>query len=77
MYVVVFKYNRSHGKNQRAKYLEKQVNLRSFRYHKLTGKITKQYSHEFYPFDGGDSRRCYCNEKGGKTILEKIDAHLK
>ncbi|MBE8233045.1 MAG: putative CRISPR-associated protein [Endozoicomonadaceae bacterium] len=59
------------------KYIAKKVNLQSFRYHKLTGKIAKHYSHEFYPFDGNDSRRCYCNEKGGKIILERIAAHLK
>ena len=58
-------------------YLSNDVNLRSLRYHELKGNIAKQYSHEFYPFDGGDSRRCYCNEIDGKIILEKIDAHLK
>jgi len=58
-------------------YLNNGVNLRSLRYHKLKGNIAEQYSHEFYPFDGNDSRRCYCNERNGKIILEKIDAHLK
>ncbi len=58
-------------------YLNNGVNLRSLRYHKLKGDIAKHYSHEFYPFDGNDSRRCYCNERDGKIILENIDAHLK
>ena len=58
-------------------YLNNGLNLRSLRYHELKGDIAKQYSHEFYPFDGGDSRRCYCNEKDGRVVLEKIDAHLK
>jgi putative CRISPR-associated protein (TIGR02619 family) len=58
-------------------YLANGVNLRSLRYHDLKGNIAKQYSHEFYPFDGGDSRRCYCNQSNGKIVLEKIDAHLK
>ncbi len=59
------------------KYIAFDENLRSLRYHELKGNIAKKYSHEFYPFDGNDSRRCYCNEKNGEIILEKLDAHLK
>jgi len=55
---------------------DEKFNLRSLRYHDLKGQIAKKYSHEFYPFDGDDSRRAYCNEKDGKVIVEKIDAHL-
>jgi len=55
---------------------DEKFNLRSLRYHELKGKIVQKYSHEFYPFDGDDSRRAYCNEKDRKVIVEKIDAHL-
>ena len=58
-------------------FVEKGENLKSLRYHNLKGEIAKKYSHEFYPFDGNDSRRVYCNERDGKIILEKIDEHLK
>ena len=59
------------------KYILDKTNLRSLRYHPLKGEISRRYSHEFYPFDGNDSRRVYCNEVDGHIILEKIDAHLK
>ena len=52
-------------------------NLKSLNYHSLSGQISQKYSNEFYPFDGNDSRRVYCNEKNGKIIIEKIDKHLK
>jgi len=58
-------------------FVEKGENLKSLRYHDLKGEIAKKYSHEFYPFDGNDSRRVYCNERDGSVILEKIDGHLK
>ena len=56
---------------------DEKFNLRSLRYHELKGQIAQKYSHEFYPFDGGDSRRAYCNENDRKVIVEKIDAHIK
>jgi len=59
------------------KYIVFGENLKSFKYHPLEGKEKEKYSHEFYSFDGNDSRRCYCNEKDGKKILEKIGPHLK
>jgi len=52
-------------------------NLKSLRYHPLKGEEASKYSHEFYPLDGNDSRRVYCNEIDGKKILEKIGPHLK
>jgi len=56
-------------------YIYKNENLRSLRFHNLKNE---KYSHEFYPFDGNDSRRAYCNKKNnGEITLEKIDAHLK
>jgi len=58
-------------------YVIKKENLKSLKYHSLSGQIAQKYSHEFYPFDGNDSRRVYCNEKGENIILEKIDSHLK
>lgn len=45
------------------KYIKTKENLKSLHYHELKGEISKKYSHEFYPFDGNDSRRAYCNEK--------------
>jgi len=59
------------------KYLLTKENLSSLRYHALAGQVAQQFSHEFYPFDGGDSRRAYCNELNGMIIIEKLDAHLK
>ncbi|QCT95329.1 putative CRISPR-associated protein [Caminibacter mediatlanticus TB-2] len=56
---------------------EEKFNLHSLRYHSLSGEIASKYGFEFYPFDGNDSRRAFCNEKDGKVIIEKIDAHLK
>jgi len=53
------------------------TNLKSLNYHSLSGEISKKYSHEFYLFDGNDSRRCFCNENDGKIIIEKIGPHLK
>jgi len=58
-------------------YILKNENLKSLRYHSLSGEIAQKYSHEFYPFDGNDSRRVFCNEENNKIILEKIDDHLK
>jgi len=58
-------------------YKTNNINLKSLRYHSLTGEISPKYSHEFYPFDGNDSRRCFCNESDGKIIIEKIGSHLK
>ncbi len=58
-------------------YIAHGKNLKSLRYHDLKGEVAQNYSHEFYPFDGNDSRRVYCNEKDKKIILQKIDAHLK
>jgi len=58
-------------------YVIKKENLKSLRYHSLSGQIKEKYSNEFYPFDGNDSRRIYCNEVDGNIILEKIDGHLK
>jgi len=58
-------------------YIIKKENLKSLKYHSLNGQISQKYSHEFYPFDGNDSRRVYCNEKNENIILEKIDSHLK
>ena len=71
------KYQLNKSIDKLEKYVVDKTNPRSLRYHDLTGKISKQYSHEFYPFDGNDSRRAYCNEKSGVIFLEKIDAHLK
>lgn len=56
---------------------ERGENLKSLNYHPLKGEIAKKYSHEFYPFDGNDNRRVYCNEKDWKIVLEKIGSHLK
>jgi putative CRISPR-associated protein (TIGR02619 family) len=70
-----FQFNKSLDKLER--YCYDKTNLKSLRYHSLTGKISQQYSHEFYAFDGDDSRRAYCNEKNEKIILEKIGSHLK
>ncbi|WP_035586406.1 putative CRISPR-associated protein [Hippea jasoniae] len=56
---------------------DEKFNLKSLRYHALSGKISQQYKYEFYPFSGDNSRRAYCNEKNGKVIIEKIDSHLK
>jgi len=53
------------------------INLKSLNYHSLSGEISQKYSHEFYLFDGNDSRRCFCNENNGKIIIEKIGPHLK
>jgi len=53
------------------------INSKSLNYHSLSGDISHKYSHEFYPFDGNDSRRCFCNESDGKIIIEKIGPHLK
>jgi putative CRISPR-associated protein (TIGR02619 family) len=58
-------------------YVIKKENLKSLKYHSLNGQISQKYSNEFYPFDGNDSRRVYCNEKDKEIILEKIDSHLK
>jgi len=58
-------------------YKTNNINLKSLRYHSLTGEISQKYSHEFYLFDGNDSRRCFCNENNGKIIIEKIGPHLK
>jgi putative CRISPR-associated protein (TIGR02619 family) len=58
-------------------YILKGENLKSLRYHSLNGQISQKYTNEFYPFDGNDSRRVYCNEKNNQIILEKIDNHLK
>ncbi len=67
--------------NKKIDLLEKMLitghNPSSLRYHALTGQVAAQFSHEFYPFDGNESRRAYCNEKEGYIIIEKIDAHLK
>jgi putative CRISPR-associated protein (TIGR02619 family) len=52
-------------------------NLKSLRYHTLSGNISQKYNAEFYPFDGNDSRRAYCNEDNGVITVEKIDRHLK
>jgi putative CRISPR-associated protein (TIGR02619 family) len=59
------------------KYVSTGKNLKSLNYHELKGEISKKYSHEFYPFDGNNSRRAYCNEENGVVIIENIDAHLK
>ncbi len=56
---------------------ERKENLKSLNYHRLEGKIASSYTHEFYPFEGNDSRRVYCNERNGEIIIEKLDAHLK
>jgi len=58
-------------------YVINKENLKSLKYHSLSGQISQKYSHEFYPFDGNDSRRVYCNEKDNYIILEKIGDHLK
>ena len=55
---------------------DEKFNLRSLRYHELKGKIAQKYSYEFYPFDGDNSKRAYCNENDEKVIVEKIDVHL-
>jgi putative CRISPR-associated protein (TIGR02619 family) len=52
-------------------------NLKSLRYHTLTGNIVQKYNAEFYPFDGSDSRRAYCNENNSIITIETIDKHLK
>ncbi len=52
-------------------------NLRSLRFHDLKGKISEDFGYEFYPFDGKDSRRVFCNMKEKSVILEKFDSHLK
>jgi len=52
-------------------------NLKSLRYHTLSGNISQKYNAEFYPFDGNDSKRAYCNEDNGVITIEKIDSHLK
>lgn len=59
------------------KYVAFGENLKSLSYHSVKGEEASKYSHEFYPFDGNESRRAYCNEIDGKIILEKIDPHLK
>ncbi len=56
---------------------EEKFNLKSLNYHSLSGEIASKYSYEFYPFDGNDSRRAFCNERDGKVIVEKIGPHLK
>ena len=71
------KYQLNKSIDKLEKYIYDKTNPRSLRYHDLKGEVAKQYSHEFYPFDGNDSRRAYCNEKSGVIFLEKIDAHLK
>ena len=67
--------------NEKIDMLERYIlngeNPSSLRYHRLKGNIAQRYSHEFYPFEGNDSRRVYCNERDGKIILECIAAHLK
>ena len=55
----------------------KEYNPSSLRYHSLSGEIASKYKYEFYPFDGNDSRRVFCNETDGKIVIEKIDSHLK
>jgi putative CRISPR-associated protein (TIGR02619 family) len=55
----------------------KEYNPSSLRYHSLSGEIASKYKYEFYPFDGNDSRRVFCNETNGKIVIEKIDSHLK
>jgi len=59
------------------KYMAFKENPKSLNYHYLEGAIAQKYLTEFYPFDGNDSRRVFCNEKDGKIILEKIGPHLK
>lgn len=53
---------------------DERFNPSSLRFHTL--KNVEKYSHEFYPFDGNDSRRAYCNLDGRKVIIEKIGDHL-
>jgi putative CRISPR-associated protein (TIGR02619 family) len=71
------KYQLNKSIEKLEKYILKNENLKSLRYHSLNGQISQKYSHEFYPFDGNNSRRVYCNEKDKTIILEKIDSHLK
>jgi len=52
-------------------------NLKSLNYHTLTREVSHKYNKEFYPFDGNDSKRAYCNEDNGVITVEKIDSHLK
>ena len=70
-----FQLNKSVDKLE--KYITDNINPSSLRYHELKGEVAKQYSYEFYPFDGNDSRRVFCNENDNKIILGKIDSHLK
>ena len=58
-------------------YVLKKENLKSLKYHSLSGQISQKYSHEFYPFDGNNSRRVYCNEKDNYIVLDRIGGHLK
>ena len=71
------KYQLNKSVDKLENYLINKFNLKSLNYHALKGNISERYSHEFYPFDGNDSRRCYCNELNNKIVLEKIDSHLK
>lgn len=62
-----------------AAYHELGANLNKLDYKKLAGKNTRlgiNVSYEFDAFGGSDSRRCYCNQKEGKIIVEVLDKHL-
>lgn len=57
-------------------YVESGKNLRSFRFHSLTGNAFPGSTHEFYAWSDKDAKRVYCHFEGDILVLDQLSKHL-